>query len=130
LYEFVHIANVSKTGMDEWNTESLTTFERWSVIFEFVRSECVSLKNIQVILKFFCAIPGTSAAVERVFSVTNALWTDRKSYFLVETVKAVIVIKTLFEELSCNDFYTSISNNPTLLQEIRSSMKYKTSAQH
>jgi hypothetical protein len=51
-----------------------------------------------------------------------------KSHFLVETVKAVTVTKTRFEELSCNDFYTLISNNPKLLKEIRSSTKYKTSA--
>jgi predicted metalloprotease with PDZ domain len=28
-HEFVHIANISKTRMAEWNTKSLTTFERW-----------------------------------------------------------------------------------------------------
>jgi hypothetical protein len=55
--------------------------------------------------------------------------TDDKSRFLVETIKAVIVTKTHFEELSCNDFYTLISNNPKSLQEIPSSTKYKTSAQ-
>jgi hypothetical protein len=50
------------------------------------------------------SIPGTSAAIERVFSISNALWTDEKGNFLVETIKAVIVTKTHFEELSCNDF--------------------------
>jgi GH35 family endo-1,4-beta-xylanase len=45
FYEFIHIANKSKTRMDEWNTKSLTNFERWSEIFEFVRSECISLKT-------------------------------------------------------------------------------------
>jgi hypothetical protein len=40
----------------------------------------------------------------------------------------VIVTKTHFEELPCNDFYALISDNPKLLQEIRSSTKYKTSA--
>jgi hypothetical protein len=107
--------------MDEWNTKLLTTFERWS--------ECILLKNTQLILELSFAIPGTSAAIERVFSITNALWTDEKSHFLIETMKAVIVAKTHFEELSCNDFYTLISNNPKLLQEIRSSVKYKASAQ-
>jgi hypothetical protein len=114
--------------MNEWNTKSLTTFERRSEIFGFVRNECISLKNIQLFLEFSFAIPGTSAAVDRVFSITHALWTDEKSSFLVETVKAVIVTKTHFEELPCNDFYTLTSNNPKLLQEIRSSAKYKTSA--
>jgi hypothetical protein len=115
--------------MDEWNTKSLTIFERWSEIYEFVRSECILLKNTQLILEFSFAIPGTSAVMERVLSITNALWTDRKSHFLVETITAVTVTKTHFEELLCSDFYILISNNPKLLKEIRSCTKYKTSIQ-
>jgi hypothetical protein len=72
-------------------------------------------------LEFSFAIPGISAAIERVFSITHALWTDEKIRFLVETIKAVIVTKTHFEELPCSDFCTLISNSPKLLQEIRSS---------
>jgi hypothetical protein len=112
--------------MGEWTTKSFITFERWSEIFEFVRSECISLKNTQLILEFSFAIPSTTAAIERVFSITNALWIDEKCHFLLETIEAVIVTKTHFEELLCNDFQTLISNNPKLVQEIRSSTKYKT----
>jgi hypothetical protein len=86
FHEFIHIENISKTRMDEWN----------------------GLKY----LSFSFAIPGTSAAIERVFSITNALWTDKKSCFLVENIVSVIVTETHFEELSCNDFYTWISNIP------------------
>jgi hypothetical protein len=86
-------------------------------------------KKIQIILEFSFAIPGISAAIERVFSIINVLWTDENSCFLVETIKAVIITKTHFEELSRNDIYTLISNNPKLLIEIRLSMKYKISAQ-
>jgi hypothetical protein len=114
--------------MDERNTKSVTTFERWSEIFEFVRNECISLKSTQLILEFSFAFPGTNAAIERVLSITNALWTDERSRFLVETMKAD-GNETHFEELSCNVLYSLISNNPKLLQEIRSSTKYKTSAQ-
>jgi hypothetical protein len=70
-----------------------------------VRIECISLRK-QLILEFSFAIPGTAAAIEGVFAITNALWTDEKSRFLVETIEAVIVTKTHFEELSCSDFYT------------------------
>jgi hypothetical protein len=94
-----------------------------------VQSECISVKNIQLILQFSFAIPVTSADIKRVFSVTNALWADEKSRFLVETMKAVIVTKKHFEEVSCNDFYSLTSDNPKLLQEIRSSTKYKISVQ-
>jgi hypothetical protein len=43
--KFIHIANISKTRMDEWNTKSFTTFERWSEIFQLARCECISLKK-------------------------------------------------------------------------------------
>jgi hypothetical protein len=68
------------------------------------------VKYKQLILEFSFAILGTSAAIEKVFSITNSLWTDEKNRFVVETMKAVIVPKTHFEEHSCNDFYTLISN--------------------
>jgi hypothetical protein len=80
--------------MDEFNTKSLTTFERWAEVFEFVRSECISLKNTQLILEFSFAFPGTSTAIERVFSVTSALWVDEKRRYLFEPIKAVTVTKT------------------------------------
>jgi hypothetical protein len=76
-----------------------------------------------------CRNPGTSASIERLFSITNAPWTDEKNSFLVETIKAVIETTINFQDLSCNDFYTLILKKPKLLQEIRSSRKYGTSAQ-
>jgi hypothetical protein len=91
-----------------------------------VWSECISLKKNSFwvsLLPFLVLVQ-----LQRVFSITNALWTDGKSHFLVETINTMIVTKTHFEELLCNDFYTLISNNPKLLQEICSSTKYKTSA--
>jgi hypothetical protein len=94
---------------------------------ELVRSEHISLKHTTDFAILFCH-SCTSAATGRVFSITNALWTNEKNRFLVETIKAVIVTKTDFEKISCG-FYTLISHNPKLLKEIRSSKTYKISAQ-
>jgi hypothetical protein len=80
-------------------------------------------------LEHSSTISSTSASIERVFSITTALWTEEKSRFLVETIEAVIVTKTYFEEISCNDFYILISDSPKLFQEIRSFTKCKISAQ-
>jgi hypothetical protein len=82
--------------MSDWNTHLIITVKRWSEVFEFVQSEGISLRNIYIILEFSLAIPGTSASIERVFSITNVLWTDKESSFLVETIKAVIVTKLIF----------------------------------
>jgi hypothetical protein len=82
----VRIANRSKTRMEEWNTKSHNTFERWSEIFELVRSERISLKTSNRFWNSF-AISDTTAAVERVFSITNALWTDKRAVSLLEPPK-------------------------------------------
>jgi hypothetical protein len=96
--EFSHITNISKNKMSDWNTNLITTVERWSEVFESVKSEGISLRNIFIILEFSLAIPGTSASIERVLSITNALRTDENNSFLVETIKAVIVTKSHFQE--------------------------------
>jgi predicted MPP superfamily phosphohydrolase len=101
----------------------ITTFERWSEIFEFVRSECILLKSTQLILEVSFAIPVTSAAIEEYFL------SQMLCGLMKRAIKAVIVTKTHFEELSPNGFYILISHNPKLLQEIRSSTMHKASAQ-
>jgi hypothetical protein len=79
---YVRVPHISKTRMDERNTKSLTTFERWSEILEFVRSEYISLKNTELILKFSFAIPGTSAARENILSQMLHGLTKRTFSFL------------------------------------------------
>jgi hypothetical protein len=124
-YKFLHIANISETRVYERNTKSLTTFEMWSEIFEFVRSECISLRNIQLISEFSFTIPGTRAALERVFPITNALWTDEKSRFLVDTIKAATVTKNTFwgtfvQRLLYFDFRQSqITSRNSLIYEVQ-----------
>jgi hypothetical protein len=125
-----NITNISKNKMSDWNTNLITAVERWFAVFELVQSEGISLRYIHIILEFSLAIPGTSASIESIFfQMLYALWTDEKNCFLVETIGAVIVTKTHFQDLSCNDFCTLILKKPKLLQEICSSRKYRTSAQ-
>jgi hypothetical protein len=35
--EFSHITNISKKKMSDWDTNLITTVERWSEVFEFVQ---------------------------------------------------------------------------------------------
>jgi hypothetical protein len=127
--KFSYITNISKNKMSDWNTHLIITVEILSEVFEFMQSEGISFRNIHTILEFSLAIPGTSASIKRVFSIANAVWTDKKNSFLIETIKEVIITKTHFQDLSRNDFYTLILKKPKLLQEICLSQKYETSAQ-
>jgi hypothetical protein len=46
--KFSHITN----KMSEWNTDLIITIERWSEVFGFLQSQCISLRNIRNILEF------------------------------------------------------------------------------
>jgi hypothetical protein len=67
------------------------------------------------------ALPGSNAAVERVFSLINALWTDGKNRLKIETVKALTIVKTHFKDFSCAEFYVQISEEE---KQVHKSDKY------
>jgi hypothetical protein len=52
--------------------------------------------------------------------------TDDRNSFTIDTVKAIIYIKTHFKILPCNNLHDQILKSPELLQERYSSHKYKT----
>jgi hypothetical protein len=59
-----------------------------------------------------------------VFSLINAIWTDEKNRFKIETVKALILVKTYFKNLSYAEFYDQILNEKEILEQVHKSDKY------
>jgi hypothetical protein len=59
-----------------------------------------------------------------VFSLINAIWTDEKKRLKIETVKALIIVKTYFKNLSCAEFYDQILNEKEILEQVHKSDKY------
>jgi hypothetical protein len=60
-----------------------------------------------------------------VFSLINAIWTDeKKKRPKIETVKALIIVKTYFKNLSCAEFYDQIVNEKEILEQVHKSDKY------
>jgi len=83
----------------------------------------IGLKNISGLIEYALATPGTNAAVERTFSNIN-LWSDVNNCFLIDTIKAIIVVKDHFKNHSCNGFYNFLLKQNELLDLINSSQKY------
>jgi len=52
------------------------------------------------------------------------LWTDEKNRFLIATIKPIIIVKTHFKNLSCNEFYNILLKATKLLDELNSAQKY------
>ena len=71
------------------------------------------------------AIPGTNASVERIYSISNVLWTDEKNRFNVETIRSIIITKQHFKSFTCSQFYEFLLKHPKLLNSISSSEKYE-----
>lgn len=122
--EMNHINNVVCTKTEEWKVNKTEVETKWCDVFTVLKQKDINVSNILPLVQFVLAIPGTNAAVERIFSLTNSLWTDEKNRLSVDTVKSIIVIKTHFQNKSCLEFYDFISTNSKLLQEIISSVKY------
>jgi hypothetical protein len=54
----------------------------------------------------------------------NAVSSDERNQFPVQTVKAILITKCHFKDISFMDFYNFLKERPTLLKEIQSSTKY------
>ena len=67
---------------------------------------------------------GTNAVCERLFSLINNYWTDKKSELSMETLKSWLAIKQNCK-MSCSQFYEFILSKSDLIQQIHSSEKYK-----
>ncbi|KAF0751241.1 protein FAM200B-like, partial [Aphis craccivora] len=46
------------------------------------------------VVEFSFVLPGSNAAVERVFSLMNSTWTNSRNKLDIKTVEATLIIKT------------------------------------
>ena len=83
--------------------------------------------NLFKIMQYVLAIPVSNAHVERVFSVMNALWSDARNRMSTELVKAEICVQMNLK-ITCEDFYSAVLKNKTLLNAARSSKNIKVTA--
>jgi hypothetical protein len=52
--------------------------EKWCECSLIFTKQDINAENLKCLVSFCLALPGCNAAVERVFSLINALWTDEK----------------------------------------------------
>ncbi|KAL4092204.1 hypothetical protein QTP88_026743 [Uroleucon formosanum] len=103
-------------------------FEQFKMFEKYFKEQNEEWHNISLkeYVKFSFSLPGSNAAVERVFSLMNSTWTKSRNKLDVSTVEATLMIKISFDNMSCCQFYESILANKTLLQKVHSSAKYQT----
>jgi hypothetical protein len=74
-------------------------------------------------VEFAMSLLGTSAPVERVFSIMGNIRSAERGRLSVSTVKHLLNVK-INSEFSCCEFYDIIKTNKPFLKKVMSSEKY------
>uniref|UniRef100_A0A034WRC0 HAT C-terminal dimerisation domain-containing protein n=1 Tax=Bactrocera dorsalis TaxID=27457 RepID=A0A034WRC0_BACDO len=75
------------------------------------------------IISYILSLPGTSATVERVFSLINQIWSDEKSQIKIETLRDLLYVRYNIK-MTCKEFFEFLKMQPKMLKEIASNEKY------
>lgn len=127
--EISYVKNYADTKkINEWNEEKRQTDMRWVEIFNHFVDNNIPFQNIQAIIEYILCIPATNAPTERIFSIINKLWSIDKSQLMVDTVKAILMVKVNYAS-NCEDFLKQISNNEHLLKQVHKTEKYNPTLQ-
>lgn len=122
------VKEIVSENLPEWNRvavdkTNVPVEERWKQIFHKMHSQNIQFDVILKVVEFTMCLPGTSAPVERVFSIMNNMWSTEKSRLHISTLSAMLMVKINFDH-SCEEFYQILLKNKNILQKISSSQKY------
>lgn len=122
--EMVCVTKYIENHVSEWNEVGLDTDKRWAQMFQHVKENSINDEQISKLAEYVLALPGSNAAVERVFSAMNKIWTAEKTQLSVPVLKSILITKLNFE-MNCMDFYSMLLSKPRLLKQISSNDKYE-----
>lgn len=117
------IKSIIVRQLDTWNKENVPVSDRWVQIFSEMSEKCLDFQDFCNIVEFILCLPGSTAPVERIFSLMNSMWSKEKSRLSVETMRAMLVIRQNCV-MECEKFYDKVSKDRNLLRKITSSEKY------
>ena len=75
------------------------------------------------IAQYFFTIPRHNANCERIFSLINMQWSDKKNKIKLDTVKNIVTVKFHFKEFLRSRFHRYLEKNKELLRMIRKAVK-------
>lgn len=121
--EVVLVKAYLSTNSETWKSDDMSCEEKWVLMMKHFGEKGISVANFSLVLEYIFSLPGTSAAVERVFSMMNNIWSPERGSLLVSTVKSLLFCK-LNIDLNCSQFYEKIKNDQLFLKKVHSSEKY------
>lgn len=84
----------------EWRDNNVATDGRWVDIFKHLDREQLPYSEFALIIEFVLCLPGSSAPVERIFSIAKQIWKNESSSFLPKTLCAMLKVKCNWSSLA------------------------------
>lgn len=109
--------------VDIFNEICYITDSRWVECFQHLAKHKIPYAHLLTIVSYILCLPGTSAAVERVFSLINDVWSSEKSQLSIETLKCILLVRYNIK-MTCLEFYDLLKSKPKLVEQIGSVDKY------
>ena len=81
------------------------------------------IPNFQKLVEFVFCLPGTSASVEKSFSIMKNIWSDDRSSMHEKNVKALLFCKSDID-LTCTKYNENTKSNVVLLKKVLGTDKY------
>ena len=97
---------------------------KWTQLLQAFKDKDIPISNFQKLVEFVFCLPGTSAPVERIFSIIKNMWSDDRSSMHEKNVRALLVCKSNID-LACTEFYENIKSNVVLLKKVIGTDKYQ-----
>ena len=85
--------NSASDRKERWKNTTISYEQKWTQLLQAFKDQDISISNFQKLVKFVFCLPGTSALVERIFSIMKNMWSDDRSSMHEKNVKALHVQK-------------------------------------
>ena len=102
--------NSASDRKERWKNTTISHEQKWTQLLQAFKDKDIPISNFQKLVEFVFYLPGTSGAVERIFSIMKNILSDDRSSMHEKNVKALLVCKSNID-LTCNEFYENIKLN-------------------
>ncbi|KFM67557.1 hypothetical protein X975_18507, partial [Stegodyphus mimosarum] len=117
-----------QSNWEQWKKEETTrdviisSEEKCLRLFGHFYENHIAVPSLTKIVEYAFCLPGTSAPVERVFSLMNNAWTDDRGLMKEFTVKGFMTCKINIG-LACDDSCNNIKNKKDFLKKVLDNKK-------
>lgn len=127
--EFPLVKQYIDGALASWVSKKVSIEQRWLETLKSLAEQHHPTPNFSLLVQYALAIPGSSAEVERLFSIIKDVWGPNKGQLEAKTLEAHLDVKFNCNK-TCQEFYKEAKNNKKLLAQVQSGDKYKSVPQN